>query len=70
MAKENLKDKKERATPDEMRAFQQACPGISVFNKRIKKEEKKKTGNIEEIFSKRKEKKNSVIIYNGNCQRT
>lgn len=54
MVKENLKDKKEKATPEEMRAFQQACPGITVFNKRIRKEEKKKNGNIEEIFAKKK----------------
>ena len=57
MVKENLKTKKERATPDEMRAFQEAMPGISVFNKRIKKKKKKKNGNIEEIFEKKKEKK-------------
>ena len=56
MAKEKLKEKKERATAEEMRAFQQACPGITVFNKRIKKKEKKKTGNIEEIFAKKKKK--------------
>ena len=56
MAKEKLKEKKEKATSDEMRAFQQALPGITVFNKRIKKEEKKKNGNIEEIFAKKKSK--------------
>ncbi len=58
MVKETLKEKKDRATPDEMRAFQQSCPGITVFNKRIKKEEKKKNGNIEEIFAKKNNKKN------------
>ena len=58
MAKEKLKEKKERATAEEMRAFQQACPGITVFNKRIKKEEKKKNGDIETIFAKKK--KNSA----------
>ena len=57
MVKETLKEKKDRATPDEMRAFQQACPGITVFNKRIRKEEKKKNGDIETIFSKKQKKK-------------
>ena len=44
-------------TVKEMKAFRQACPSVKELDKKIEREEEKKSKNIESIFDKKQKRK-------------
>lgn len=54
--KSSLEQKKEKPTVKELKALVEAVPSITQLDKIIKREEEKKTKNIETIFNKKKKK--------------